>query len=113
MGMRDNDLWVMVHCQAHSASSEEKISDAVSKASGVMDHYEALCEKFNISWKAVPVTGNPGEAIVKVSRDQGIDLIVVGSRGLNKVQRTFLGSVSEHVLHHAHIPVLIVPPART
>ena len=33
----------------------------------------------------------------------------MGTRGLGKIRRTFLGSVSNYVLHHAHIPVIIVP----
>ncbi|XP_005098870.1 uncharacterized protein LOC101845692 isoform X1 [Aplysia californica] len=35
------------------------------------------------------------------------NMIVMGSRGMGKVRRTILGSVSDSVLHHAHIPVLI------
>tara|TARA_B100001758_G_scaffold244294_1_gene255417 strand:+ start:1701 stop:1931 length:231 start_codon:yes stop_codon:yes gene_type:complete len=38
-----------------------------------------------------------------------------GSRGLSSVQQNVLhlvglGSVGEHVAHHAHVPVTIVPP---
>ena len=35
----------------------------------------------------------------------------MGSRGLNTLRRTFMGSVSDYVLHHVHVPVMIVPPA--
>lgn len=34
-------------------------------------------------------------------------MIVMGTRGMGKVKRTFLGSVSDHVLHHSHVPVII------
>src|ERR671934_164053 len=37
------------------------------------------------------------------------DVIVLGARGLAGIA-AFLGSVSNHVLQHAHRPVLIVPP---
>ncbi|RUS88607.1 hypothetical protein EGW08_003633 [Elysia chlorotica] len=31
----------------------------------------------------------------------------VGTRGLGKFRRTMLGSVSDYILHHAHVPVLV------
>ncbi len=39
-----------------------------------------------------------------------VDLVVVvGARGLTGL-RAFLGSVSNHLLQHAHRPLLIIPP---
>ena len=36
-------------------------------------------------------------------------LIVVGSRGMGTVRRTILGSTSDYIIHHAHVPVVVVP----
>ncbi|PAA51242.1 hypothetical protein BOX15_Mlig032787g2 [Macrostomum lignano] len=52
----------------------------------------------------------PGPALVEVANEERAGFIVLGSRGQSRVRRTFLGSVSEYVLHHAHRPVCIVPP---
>jgi len=58
-------------------------------------------------------SGNPAEEIVRAAKDRGVDLIVVGARGLGGVKRLLLGSVSERVLRDARCPVLIVKrPAR-
>ena len=54
-------------------------------------------------------SGNPGAVICDVADQKAVDLIVMGSRGLNAIRRTFLGSVSEYVLHHAHVPTTVVP----
>jgi nucleotide-binding universal stress UspA family protein len=48
------------------------------------------------------------DAIVERADELDADLIVLGARGLTGV-RAFLGSVSNHVIQHAHRPVLIVP----
>ncbi|HYM68942.1 MAG TPA: universal stress protein [bacterium] len=61
----------------------------------------------------VPVTaayrmGDPSLEIVKAAQEAGADMIILGSRGLGQIGGLILGSVSERVLHAAHIPVLVV-----
>jgi nucleotide-binding universal stress UspA family protein len=38
-------------------------------------------------------------------------LVVIGTRGLGGFYGLLIGSVSQHVLHHAECPVVVVPPA--
>ena len=52
--------------------------------------------------------GIPAEEILRVAEEEGVDLIVIGSRGLSGVKAFLLGSVSDKVSHHAKCPVLIV-----
>ncbi|VDL97982.1 unnamed protein product [Schistocephalus solidus] len=58
------------------------------------------------------IGAKPGEHICRLSKELAIDIIVMGSRGLGKLRRTFLGSVSDYVLHHASTPVIIIPPQK-
>jgi nucleotide-binding universal stress UspA family protein len=52
--------------------------------------------------------GDPGESIVDAARSEQVDLVVVGSHGRGQVGRFLIGSVSDHVVRHAHCPVLVV-----
>jgi nucleotide-binding universal stress UspA family protein len=52
--------------------------------------------------------GDPADAVVRQATDEGADLIVVGTRGLNAAQRALLGSVSTKIVHHAACDVLVV-----
>ena len=54
------------------------------------------------------VHGFPVEEIINAGKDA--DMIVLGSRGAGGFARLMMGSVSSQVAHHAHCPVLIVPP---
>ena len=64
---------------------------------------------FQLTAKIVIESGPPGQEICKVAKREGATFIVLGSRGAGTVRRTILGSVSDYVIHHAHIPVVVVP----
>ncbi len=53
-------------------------------------------------------TGSPATEIVNYADEHGVDLIVIGNRGLGAFSRTLLGSVSNKVINHAHTNVLVV-----
>lgn len=53
-------------------------------------------------------TGAPGQLILACAAQYKADVIVMGSRGLGPVKGLFMGSVSNHVMSHSSIPVLIV-----
>ncbi len=53
-------------------------------------------------------TGDPANAIVAYAGQNNIDLIVIGSRGLGKVEGLLLGSVSRKVSNTAKANCLIV-----
>ena len=54
------------------------------------------------------VHGLPVDELIKAS--QGADMLVLGRRGQGGFARLTMGSVTSQVAHHAHCPVLIVPP---
>ncbi|HWP97621.1 MAG TPA: universal stress protein [Syntrophomonadaceae bacterium] len=64
--------------------------------------------KSEIKVKTVVESGSPADTILDVAEKQKYDLIVIGNRGLNQVQRLFLGSVSNKVINLAPCSVLVV-----
>lgn len=46
--------------------------------------------------------GHPAHTIVKVAKEEGFEMIVIGSRGLSGLEKVFLGSVSNAVVQEAH-----------
>lgn len=53
--------------------------------------------------------GDTADGIVKCSQDFGADMIVVGTHSRTGLDRLLMGSVAEHVVRHATVPVLVVP----
>jgi len=52
--------------------------------------------------------GIPDRTIVDLAEEEGVGIIVMGSRGRGGVRRALIGSVSSSVVPHAHCPVLVV-----
>ena len=57
--------------------------------------------------------GRPEHTLVRVAERDEVDLVVVGHRGISGMTRMLLGSVSEHVAHHARCSVFVVRPSGT
>jgi nucleotide-binding universal stress UspA family protein len=66
-----------------------------------------------ITTRSRVLDGDPREAIVQTAKDEGIDLILVGSHGRTGVSKLLMGSVASHVVTHAPCSVLVVKEART
>ena len=49
----------------------------------------------------------PGEFIVGVATREKANYIVMGTRGMGKLRRTIVGSVSDYVIHHSNCPVVV------
>ena len=62
---------------------------------------------FQIPVKIEELHGHPGHSIVQAASANKAGMIVVGSRGQSLLRRTIMGSVSDYILHHAHMPVIV------
>jgi nucleotide-binding universal stress UspA family protein len=81
------------------AEHGQAIVDAVSKA--------ALAKGVKV--KAVTAKSDlVSEAIIAAAKKHKCDLIVMASHGRKGIKRLLLGSETQHVLTHSHVPVLVL-----
>jgi universal stress protein A len=65
-------------------------------------------ERLGVHAETVPGVGTPAPAIAELAEERAADLIVVGGRHLNALERLLGGSVSDGVAHRAGCDVLVV-----
>ncbi|ORA32698.1 universal stress protein [Mycobacterium aquaticum] len=80
-----------------AAQARETVEEAIG---------DVLGAKPSVSVTSDVVAGHPAQVLVEASRSA--DLLVVGSRGHGAFVGMFLGSVSNHCVHHAKCPVLVI-----
>ena len=52
-------------------------------------------------------TGEAGQGIVAAAEAEGADMVIVGTRGMDRAGRFLLGSVSDYVVYHSACPVMV------
>ena len=75
---------------------------------GVHIAHKQLIKEANVLAKITILKGAPGPEIVRYANEENVDLVVIGSRGLNALQQMVLGSVSHKVMKRVTCPALIV-----
>lgn len=84
--------------------SEEQVAETQARVAAVET---ALRAAGMVTETRTPI-GDPREALLRLVEDERIDLIVLGSHGRTGLAKLLLGSVSSHVVTHAHCSVLVV-----
>lgn len=93
---------------AINAYLSDAILAAVKKAGQViLDRAENMMPS-DIDYETFSETGSPAVTILDFEKRLGVDLIVMGSRGLGLIKGVLLGSVSQYVVEQATCPVLVV-----
>ncbi|KAL5004326.1 hypothetical protein ScPMuIL_017782 [Solemya velum] len=83
------------------------IHDEEKKIGKIVSILKQKLEDFKVDGKVLRLTGEPGSSIVAAAETENADFIVTGCRGLGTIRRTFLGSVSDYILHHSPKPVFV------
>lgn len=94
-----------IHNQDFYKENERLI---VKESNLLLENAKKGFEDYNGEVKALYKRGDPVDEIVKFAEEGNFDLIIMGSRGLGAFSRTLLGSISDKVIHHVKISVLIV-----
>lgn len=74
----------------------------------IMEKTRAIFTDDGLEVECLVEFGEPAEAIVRLARCRHFELIIMGSRGLNKIKEILMGSISDQVIRLAKCPVMIV-----
>eukprot|EP00918_Siedleckia_nematoides_P028941 GHVU01062194.1.p1 GENE.GHVU01062194.1~~GHVU01062194.1.p1 ORF type:complete len:143 (+),score=24.01 GHVU01062194.1:226-654(+) len=109
---KPGNMVVLVHAMEIPSMPSRDTWDAETKSGKqkrqeLQDKYTAKFKELEIAGKFVSDFEKPGEFLVEAAKKEEATYIVMGTRGLGKIRRTIMGSVSDYVVHHAACPVLV------
>ncbi len=84
-----------------SGSFKDKARESLSK---IVKDFENYVSKVNI----VVEDGDPADEILITAKKENADIIIVGYKGYGKEGRFLIGSVTDKIVRHATISVLVV-----
>lgn len=77
------------------------------RARKVLAYFSGMLEEKGIGGvKKVVRQGHPADEIMEAAKEEGVKMIIVGSRG-KRLHGLFMGSVSREVANRSELPVLI------
>jgi nucleotide-binding universal stress UspA family protein len=89
-----------------TAAREYAMDDAKTKVDSLV--LQAKTDGVDTKGQILDKGGSPVKVILEYAEEEGIDLIVTGTRGLGGFEKMLLGSVSNGLVSHAHCGVLVV-----
>lgn len=84
------------------------ISQNIALGEQLLETVKKDFEESSLKVQTLYKVGDIAKEIVEKAEKDNVDLIVMGSRGLGVISRTFLGSISHKVINNTDKSVLIV-----
>ena len=98
---------MMLNPSVTGREARGEVLEAVGRA--VLVSAERRAKEKGVACECLPLAdGEPSDEIVAAARDQGVDAVVMGSRGLSAIEAMTFGSASQRVCHQAPCMCIMV-----
>jgi nucleotide-binding universal stress UspA family protein len=88
----------------------QQLAAEETEAKEYLDAKGKSLKKLGVKTECVILAGNPGEEIVNYANKNKIDLIAIATHGRSGLKRMLFGSVTEYVIKHSKLPILLIKP---
>jgi nucleotide-binding universal stress UspA family protein len=99
---------VDIVCSLHKGGEPQL--DEIDRMETDLAYLKGVLEKEKITAEThLLIKGNDaGEDVIRFAKERQADEIIIGTEKKSRVEKFILGSVAQHVIIHAHCPVVIV-----
>ena len=109
-----NSAIILIHCHKSfpvvlgEPYFQKAINKIMKNANELLEPYREIMNAAGVDYTEKVLEGPAAKAICHTAEVEGVDLIIMGSRGRNDLEGLLLGSCTHRVLKTAPCPVLVV-----
>ncbi len=104
----DRDQYDTIEAQLHVGKDSEVTPDDISKRSRLVGEVTERLDEAGVGYAVRGALGDVSDAILRRSRSESADLIVVGGRNRSATGKALFGSTAQKVLLESEVPVTFV-----
>jgi nucleotide-binding universal stress UspA family protein len=97
---------------SHTTSISE-IQRSEEEAASYLEDISQQLQGEGLDVEYLTLPGSPGKTITSYAEENNIDLIALGTHGRGGLVRMAFGSVTDYVLRHSNLPLLVIRPQQS
>ena len=87
----------------------ESIEEAFQKhGHQALDYVKDLGNIKGVNVESVMLEGNPADELIRYAEENKMDIVIMSTLGKSGIDRFILGSVTENILRHSKVPVMVM-----
>ena len=106
INIRDVDAVDSIESMGYKVDTDQYIKgiedDRISMLDEIMKKFAFPREKMKVVFRV----GHPFAELIKIVKDEAIDMVVMGTKAHSDLEHVLLGSVADKMLHHSPVPVV-------
>jgi nucleotide-binding universal stress UspA family protein len=96
--------------QHQTLSVREKVSKALrDEGDRILSEFTKIAGEEDVYVKFRLEEGSPVDVVLDIAEENFFDLVVTGRRGMSRLERSLIGTVTARILGHSKCDVLVVP----
>ncbi len=95
-----------IESMGYSISAEDYVKGVKEERRAEIDKMLADSGFPRDNLKAIIKVGHPFEELLRITKEEKVDMVVMGAKGRSNIEHMLVGSVAEKMFRHSPVPVL-------
>jgi nucleotide-binding universal stress UspA family protein len=105
INIKDVQAIGQIESMGYSISAEDYVKDLKEERRAELDKMQAESGFPKEKFKVIIKVGHPFEKLLQVTKEENVDMVVMGAKGRSNVEHLLVGSVAEKMFRHSPVTV--------